>query len=33
MDLQLAPQLRLLPWTGSAADRLNQRKLRIAVLE
>ena len=25
--LQFAPQLLLLPWTGSAADRLNQRKL------
>lgn len=25
--LQFAPQLVLLPWTGSAADRLNQRKL------
>jgi len=27
MALQFAPQLLLLPWTGSAADRLNQRKL------
>jgi MFS family permease len=27
MSLQLGPQLLLLPWTGSAADRLNQRKL------
>jgi MFS family permease len=27
MGLQLAPQLLFLPWTGSAADRLNQRKL------
>jgi MFS family permease len=27
MGLQYAPQLLLLPWTGSAADRLNQRKL------
>ena len=27
MSLQFAPQLLLLPWTGSAADRLNQRKL------
>jgi MFS family permease len=26
-SLQFAPQLLLLPWTGSAADRLNQRKL------
>lgn len=25
--LQFAPQILLLPWTGSAADRLNQRKL------
>jgi MFS family permease len=25
--LQFAPQLLFLPWTGSAADRLNQRKL------
>jgi MFS family permease len=25
--LQFAPQLLLLPWTGLAADRLNQRKL------
>jgi MFS family permease len=27
MALQFGPQLLLLPWTGSAADRLNQRKL------
>ena len=27
MGLQFAPQFLLLPWTGSAADRLNQRKL------
>ena len=27
MGLQFAPQLLLLPWTGSAADRLDQRKL------
>jgi MFS family permease len=27
VGLQFAPQLLLLPWTGSAADRLNQRKL------
>jgi MFS family permease len=27
LGLQFAPQLLLLPWTGSAADRLNQRKL------
>ncbi len=27
MGLQFAPQLLLLPWSGSAADRLNQRKL------
>jgi MFS family permease len=27
MGLQFAPQLLLLLWTGSAADRLNQRKL------
>ncbi len=27
MSLQFAPQLLLLPWTGSAADRLNQRRL------
>lgn len=27
MAMQYAPQLLLLPWTGSAADRLNQRKL------
>ncbi len=27
MALQFAPQLLLLPWTGSAADRFNQRKL------
>ena len=30
MGLQFAPQLLLLPWTGSAADRLNQRKLPTA---
>ena len=30
MGLQFAPQLLLLPWTGPAADRLNQRKLLIA---
>jgi MFS family permease len=29
MGLQFAPQLLLLPWTGSAADRLNQRKLLV----
>ena len=28
--LQFAPQLLLLPWTGSAADRFDQRKLLIA---
>ncbi|MBB6145569.1 MFS family permease [Silvibacterium bohemicum] len=27
MALQFAPQLLLLPWTGMAADRFNQRKL------
>jgi MFS family permease len=27
MGLQFAPQILFLPWTGSAADRLNQRKL------
>ena len=27
MGLQFAPQMLLLPWTGVAADRLNQRKL------
>ncbi len=27
MGLQFAPQLLLLPWTGSAADRLDQRRL------
>lgn len=27
IGLQFAPQLLLLPWTGLAADRLNQRKL------
>ena len=27
MGLQFAPQLLFLPWTGSAADRLNRRKL------
>ncbi|WP_342586544.1 MFS transporter [Methylocystis bryophila] len=30
MALQFAPQFLLLPWTGSAADRFNQRKLLIA---
>jgi MFS family permease len=30
MALQFAPQLLFLPWTGSAADRSNQRKLLIA---
>jgi len=30
MGLQFAPQLLFLPWTGSAADRLNQRKLLMA---
>ncbi len=30
MALQFGPQLLLLPWTGLAADRLNQRKLLIA---
>src|SRR6187402_3120508 len=30
MALQFAPQLLLLPWTGSAADRFNQRRLLIA---
>jgi len=30
MGLQFAPQLLLLPWTGSAADQFNQRKLLIA---
>src|SRR3984957_6379839 len=29
MGLQFAPQLLLLPWTGVAADRFNQRKLLI----
>jgi MFS family permease len=29
MGLQFAPQLLLLPWTGSAADRFDQRKLMI----
>ena len=29
MSLQFAPQLLLLPWTGLAADRLNQRKLLL----
>jgi MFS family permease len=28
--LQFAPQLLLLPWSGSAADRFNQRKLLMA---
>ena len=30
MALQFAPQLLLLPWTGYAADRFNQRKLLMA---
>jgi MFS family permease len=30
MALQFGPQLLMLPWTGSAADRFNQRKLLIA---
>ncbi|CAO3428165.1 Uncharacterized MFS-type transporter [Azospirillum endophyticum] len=30
MALQFAPQLLLLPWTGSVADHYNQRKLLIA---
>jgi len=30
IGLQFAPLLLLLPWTGSAADRLNQRKLLMA---
>jgi MFS family permease len=30
MALQFGPQLLFLPWTGSAADRLNQRKLLMA---
>jgi MFS family permease len=30
MALQFAPQLLFLPWTGSAADHLDQRKLLIA---
>jgi len=30
MGLQFAPQLLLLPWTGYAADRFNQRKLLMA---
>lgn len=30
MALQFAPQLLFLPWTGSAADTFNQRKLLIA---
>lgn len=29
MGLQFAPQLLLLPWTGSAADHLNQRRLLL----
>jgi len=29
MGLQFAPQLLLLPWTGLAADRFNQRKLLL----
>ena len=32
MALQFGPQLLLLPWTGSAADQLNQRKLLIVPL-
>ncbi len=30
MALQFGPQLLLLPWTGSAADHFNQRRLLIA---
>ncbi len=30
MALQFGPQLLLLPWTGSAADHFNQRKLLVA---
>lgn len=30
MGLQFAPLLLFLPWTGSAADRLNQRKLLMS---
>ena len=30
MALQFGPQLLLLPWTGSAADRFDQRKLLMA---
>ena len=30
MALQYGPQLLLLPWTGFAADHLNQRKLLLA---
>jgi len=30
MALQYAPQFLLLPWTGMAADRLNQRRLLMA---
>ncbi|MFG1465367.1 MFS transporter [Xanthobacter sp. DSM 24535] len=30
MALQFAPQFLLLPWTGAAADRFNQRRLLIA---
>lgn len=30
MALQFGPQFLLLPWTGSAADRFNQRRLLIA---
>ncbi len=30
MALQFGPQFLFLPWTGSAADRFNQRKLLIA---
>ncbi len=29
MSLQFAPQFLLLPWTGAAADRLDQRKLLL----
>src|ERR1700761_5421301 len=30
MALQFGPQLLLLPWTGFAADRFNQRRLLMA---
>jgi hypothetical protein len=33
MALQFAPQLLLLPWTGFAADHLNQRKLLMVTQE